>query len=358
MAVEDAPAIGFRFRPTEQELLYLLLIKAAENDFQIDEVEDKTLYGEDAAPWQVFRDDDHWLTFDDCGNGRKKILYAFTKLTKLSPNKVARIAGSGTWDGETKKTEILDFSGQIIGTKKMLSYVLNSGSALKGGWIMHEYSLAGAFLNQITSTDYVLCRIIWEDSKNTKVKVPARKRVTAVASAAHGDQVQGSCSENYTTDSQVLGKRSKPSFQESNSQSTKKLAMVTNEAASNDLVNNNMPKVIDLGSKRVAAQEGSGEVQASNMGCSQNPTTNPQDPSFQEFTNDAMNNNLWLPEENNPLAAIVPDHDHNAVNNNLWVPDENNPLAAIVPDHDHEEEHHHDQNYLDYYLETDGWMLP
>ncbi|KAL3501859.1 hypothetical protein ACH5RR_036308 [Cinchona calisaya] len=136
--------------------------------------------------------------------------------------------------------------------------------------------------------------------------------------------------QHFHHNSEVLGKRSKPSSQESNSQPIKKLAIVAAWAASNNLVNNNMPKVIDLGSKTVAAQEGSGEVQASNMGCSQNPTTNPQvleDPSFQEFMNDAMNNNLWLPEENNQLAAIVPDHDHH-------------------------------QNYLDYYVETDGWLLP
>ncbi|KAL3501846.1 hypothetical protein ACH5RR_036295 [Cinchona calisaya] len=93
MAVEVVPDSGFRFRPTEQELLYLLLIKAAENDFQIDQVKDKTLYGEDAA-WQVFRDDDHWLIFDDCGNGRKRIVNAFTKLTKLSPNKDATYCNS------------------------------------------------------------------------------------------------------------------------------------------------------------------------------------------------------------------------------------------------------------------------
>ncbi|KAL3501860.1 hypothetical protein ACH5RR_036309 [Cinchona calisaya] len=46
-------------KPTEQELLYLLLLKAAENDFQTEQVKDKTLYGEDAAPWRVFGDDDH-----------------------------------------------------------------------------------------------------------------------------------------------------------------------------------------------------------------------------------------------------------------------------------------------------------
>ncbi|KAL3501861.1 hypothetical protein ACH5RR_036310 [Cinchona calisaya] len=86
-----------------------------------------------------------------------------------SPNKVARIAGSGTWDGETKKTEIRELSsGGIIGTKKMLSYVLNSDLGSIGGWIVHEYSLAGAFLNEIKSTDYVFCRIIWDESKNTK----------------------------------------------------------------------------------------------------------------------------------------------------------------------------------------------
>ncbi|XP_027099265.1 NAC domain-containing protein 66 [Coffea arabica] len=153
--VEDY-AIGCRFRPSEEELLYLLRDKVTNPRFQYDQVKEKKLYGEGASPWNVFSDDDlQRELFDDNGsNGNKRMVYVFTELNKLSAKKAARTAGSGTWDGEAKITTIQDMiTGEQIGKRKMLSYVLHSGSEVKKGrWIMHEYAFAGACLNGIGSS--------------------------------------------------------------------------------------------------------------------------------------------------------------------------------------------------------------
>lgn len=174
--------IGCRFRPAEEELLLLLREKVTNPLFLPDEVKEKTVYGKGASPWDVFADDDlRWEPCDESGkNGNKKMVYVFTELNKLSAKKTSRTAGSGTWDGENKATSIDLIEGCKIGSRKMFSYVLNSGSQMNGSWTMHEYSLDGAYLNGIDSsyhnTNYVICRIIKDDSKFTKVKTPAIKK--------------------------------------------------------------------------------------------------------------------------------------------------------------------------------------
>ena len=179
----DIIPIGFRFRPSEEELISLLWLKVTNQLDETDHVKEKILYGEGAEPWDVLGDDDvRWQFCDDSGKGAstKRMVYVFTKLRKLSAKKTARTAGLGTWDGETKSYPVEGMiTGEKIGSRKMLSYVLNFGSiGVKGGWIMHEYSLDGASLNELNSShniDYVLCRIIKDDSKYTKVKESAKK---------------------------------------------------------------------------------------------------------------------------------------------------------------------------------------
>ncbi|XP_027096284.1 NAC domain-containing protein 30-like [Coffea arabica] len=128
--VRDCP-LGFRFRPTEEELITLLWFKATNQQQHItDAVPKKKLYGVDALPWNIFAEDDvRWELSDDSGKKRtKRVTYAVTKLSKISPNKVARTAGSGMWEGQSKGKDVLNSRGETIGSIKMLSYVLNSGS--------------------------------------------------------------------------------------------------------------------------------------------------------------------------------------------------------------------------------------
>ncbi|KAL3510614.1 hypothetical protein ACH5RR_030015 [Cinchona calisaya] len=186
MMVESTP-IGFYFRPSGEELINLLSLKVTNQKLPHNTVVEKTLYGNDAEPWKVFNDDDNWQIFDESGrDNTKRILYVFTKLSRMSANKIARTAGFGTWEGQSKAKDVLNDGGdQVIGSMKMLNFVLNSGSeAIKNGWIMHEYSLREG------SNDYVICRIIRDDKKWTRVKVPPIKRglIAAVEEEKEGQE--------------------------------------------------------------------------------------------------------------------------------------------------------------------------
>ncbi|XP_027086470.1 NAC domain-containing protein 66-like [Coffea arabica] len=179
----DNIPIGFHFRPSEEELIFLLWLKVANQLDETDHVKENILYGESAEPWDVLGDDDVcWQFYDDSGKGAstKRMVCVFTKLKKLSSKKTARTTSLGMWDEETKSYLVEDMiTGEKIGSRRMLSYVLNSGSKrVKVGWIMHEYLVDGASLNGLNNshnTDYVPCRTIKDDSKYTKVKESRKK---------------------------------------------------------------------------------------------------------------------------------------------------------------------------------------
>nr|XP_027099146.1 uncharacterized protein LOC113718439 [Coffea arabica] len=128
--------IGFRFRPTEEEIITLLWLKASnQQKHTTDVVPEKILDGADASPWKLFGADDlRWQLCDDSGKKRtKRMAYVFTKLSKMSANRTAKTAGCRTWEGQAKAQDIPNSRGEIIGLRKMLSYVLNSGSPQGGG---------------------------------------------------------------------------------------------------------------------------------------------------------------------------------------------------------------------------------
>ncbi|KAL3510613.1 hypothetical protein ACH5RR_030014 [Cinchona calisaya] len=196
MMVESLP-IEFYFRPSGEQLINLLSLKVTNQKLPHNIVVEKTLYGNEAEPWKVFNDDDNWQIFDESGrNNTKGMLYVFTKLFSMSANKIARTAGFGTWEGQSKAKDVLkDGGNQVIGSTKTLNFVLNSGSeAVKNGWIMHEYSLRDG------SNDYVICRTIREDKKWTKVKVPPIKRgLIAAAEEEKEGQESMRCPEIRTS---------------------------------------------------------------------------------------------------------------------------------------------------------------
>jgi hypothetical protein len=79
--------VGFCFQPTDEELVSFYLLKRVRGeDLGWDGIGEFDIYGEN-APWQF------------CGNqefcGDQEKLYVFTRLKKLSKNRVARTAGCG-----------------------------------------------------------------------------------------------------------------------------------------------------------------------------------------------------------------------------------------------------------------------
>lgn len=206
MADQERRPVGLRFRPTQQELISLLQEKTRGSEISAftNCVLEKNLYGKEGMePWKVFShvENDKWEFYDEAGkNDKKRVLFVVTKLTKMSARKTGRIAGGGTWDGQTPGKPVKDYQDRkVVGYMKLLNYVIDPGCELeaadKGYWYMHEYSLSEYSLREIKikSKDYVICRIVRDDSKSCSVKSPpSGKNAKARNSVNSGDHASGS----------------------------------------------------------------------------------------------------------------------------------------------------------------------
>ncbi|KAF3796735.1 NAC transcription factor [Nymphaea thermarum] len=123
---------GFRFHPTDEELLIqYLLPKTSAATFSSNVIADVDLYRHD--PWDLtgksLLGDKEW--------------YFFSRRDRKFPNgsRPKRGAGSGFWKATgTDKTIVVD--GRKMGTKKALVfYVGKPPNGSKTNWIMHEYQL-------------------------------------------------------------------------------------------------------------------------------------------------------------------------------------------------------------------------
>ncbi|KAK6132398.1 hypothetical protein DH2020_033837 [Rehmannia glutinosa] len=148
---------GYRFRPTDQQLINHYLLRKAIGLPIPWSILEKDLYGENANPWDVFSDvsDSAWDIVKDVN----RVIYVFTKLSKVNAEKtrIARRAGCGTWEGQTTR-KIFNASKKLIGFMKMFSFKVTKegGSEDRDDhWIMHEYSLAGVSLQyELKYKDY------------------------------------------------------------------------------------------------------------------------------------------------------------------------------------------------------------
>ncbi|KAF7145071.1 hypothetical protein RHSIM_Rhsim04G0194200 [Rhododendron simsii] len=181
---------GYRFRPTDEEILVDYLEKKATGQpLPCDVVMEREMYGAgDKDPWQIFTDKDPWEiceTEDNKGKVKTEgTIYVFTTLIKAGKSRIARTAGCGTWHGETALEQVLDDEGCVIGNKRTLCFEITDESgamdkSVTGGhWIMHEYSLPGGNA-MARKGEYVLCRIKRNDSRDTKISSRKRKNVEA-----------------------------------------------------------------------------------------------------------------------------------------------------------------------------------
>ncbi|XP_057785856.1 NAC transcription factor NAM-B2-like [Salvia miltiorrhiza] len=144
-----------------------------------DGILDRDVYGDGAEPWNVFSDADdaYWHTKKE-GGATKKTIYVFTKLTKATSKSTrnSRIAGCGTWSGQTGPKDITHSdTGEIIGCMRMLTFKCSKAADKDSGhWNMHEYALtdAGLTATGLTSTDLVLCKITKTIKKASEVPAP------------------------------------------------------------------------------------------------------------------------------------------------------------------------------------------
>ncbi|KAK8711085.1 hypothetical protein V6N13_146385 [Hibiscus sabdariffa] len=157
---------GFRFHPTDEELITHYLSKKVVNSLYsciaIGEVDLNKCEPWD-LPWRAKMGEKEWYFF--CVRDRK---YP----TGLRTN---RATDAGYWKATGKDKEI--FKGKsLVGMKKTL--VFYKGRAPKGGktnWVMHEFRLEGQYsiynLPKTAQNEWVICRVFQKSPNGKKIHI-------------------------------------------------------------------------------------------------------------------------------------------------------------------------------------------
>ncbi|KAG9159556.1 hypothetical protein Leryth_013547 [Lithospermum erythrorhizon] len=155
---------GFRFYPTDEELLVQYLCKkVAGHPFSLEIIGEIDLYKFDpwVLPSKAMFGDKEW--------------YFFSPRDRKYPNgtRPNRVAGSGYWKA-TGTDKIITTGGRKVGIKKALVFYI--GKAPKGtktNWIMHEYRIFEPQRKNGSSKldEWVLCRIYKKKSSGAKPNV-------------------------------------------------------------------------------------------------------------------------------------------------------------------------------------------
>ncbi|KAJ0764101.1 putative transcription factor NAM family [Helianthus annuus] len=147
-------APGFRFHPTDEELvMYYLRRKACGKPFRFQAVTEIDVYK--SEPWEL-------ADFSSLKT-RDQEWYFFSPVDRKYGNgsRLNRATGQGYWKA-TGKDRCVRHKSETIGMKKTL--VFHSGRAPDGkrtNWVMHEYRLLDHELLRVgvTQDSFVLCRI-------------------------------------------------------------------------------------------------------------------------------------------------------------------------------------------------------
>lgn len=152
---------GFRFYPTDEELLVQYLCKkVAGHEFSLEIIGEIDLYKFDP-----------WVLPSKAMFGEKE-WYFFSPRDRKYPNgtRPNRVAGSGYWKA-TGTDKIITSGGRKVGIKKALVFYI--GKAPKGtktNWIMHEYRLFDPQRKHGSTKldEWVLCRLYKKNSSGAK----------------------------------------------------------------------------------------------------------------------------------------------------------------------------------------------
>ncbi|KAL6506083.1 Protein CUP-SHAPED COTYLEDON [Orobanche hederae] len=158
---------GFRFMPTDKELIIGYLRKKVNNEpIPVAEIIEVDLY----------KFTPKYLTENYSPLGKKE-WYFFTMRDRRYPNgnrpKRSVEGGIGWWKA-TGGDKLIRSNGKIVGKKKVLVfyYGKNKSGEEKTKWIMHEYKLdtpsTTPSSNNMRLDDWVLCRIYERNNKKIK----------------------------------------------------------------------------------------------------------------------------------------------------------------------------------------------
>ncbi|KAL9230861.1 hypothetical protein vseg_006156 [Gypsophila vaccaria] len=167
---EDGPLPGFRFHPTDEELVsFYLKRKVDRKPLSIEIIKHMDIYKHD--PWDLAKagnsiGDKEWYFY--CKRGRKY-------RNSVRPN---RVTGSGFWKATGIDRAIYSNGGeghQCVGLKKSLVYYRGSaGKGTKTDWMMHEFRLPTIDTHSSVSKSiafeaeiWTLCRIFKRNRRQT-----------------------------------------------------------------------------------------------------------------------------------------------------------------------------------------------
>ncbi|GER55955.1 NAC domain-containing protein [Striga asiatica] len=168
---------GYRFMPTDQELIVDYLAKKVNNEpIPVAEMSEVILY--DSPPYLLAEN------YPQLGD---KEWYFFTPRDRKYPNgnRPSRsVEEVGYWKATGADRAIFSANGEIIGRKKALVFYVGKprpGDATKTNWIMHEYKLntpsKSPSCNDKRLDDWVLCRIYQKPNRSNKKQTDADDRV-------------------------------------------------------------------------------------------------------------------------------------------------------------------------------------
>ncbi|GMI84009.1 JUNGBRUNNEN 1, NAC domain containing protein 42 [Hibiscus trionum] len=200
---EDVPLPGFRFHPTDEELVGFYLRRKVENkSLRIDQlIKHIDIYKYD--PWDlpkantVGENESYFF----CRRGRKY-------RNSVRPN---RVTGSGFWKATGIDKPVYSVRGETngngcIGLKKTLVYYRGSaGKGTKTEWMMHEFRLPNPKSTAQDAEVWTICRI-FKRNVDCRKNTPNWGRVAAkrpsTGNGIHSSQscsVESSSHENYIT---------------------------------------------------------------------------------------------------------------------------------------------------------------
>ncbi|CAN4084554.1 unnamed protein product [Withania somnifera] len=197
---------GFRFHPTDEELVGFYLRRKVENKrIKIDFIKEVDIYKHD--PWDLSK------VMSLVGNNKE--WYFFSMRGRKYKNSVRpnRVTGSGFWKATGIDKPVYSQSSECIGLKKSLVYYRGSaGKGTKTDWMMHEFRLPpiwratsnGQLPNPkniaLEAEVWTLCRIFKRIS-NYKRFTPDWKQQQPIVEQSFGDASSKACSlQSETSD--------------------------------------------------------------------------------------------------------------------------------------------------------------
>ncbi|PWA55488.1 NAC (No Apical Meristem) domain transcriptional regulator superfamily protein [Artemisia annua] len=158
---------GFRFHPTDEELLYYYLRKKVSYEaIDLDVIREVDL--NKLEPWDLK---------DKCriGSGPQNEWYFFSHKDKKYPTgtRTNRATTAGFWKatGRDKAIHLLSNSKRIGMRKTLVFYTGRAPHGQKTDWIMHEYRLDDQYSNEATPSEvqedgWVVCRVFKKKNHN------------------------------------------------------------------------------------------------------------------------------------------------------------------------------------------------